>query len=131
MRLNRLSAVALVVVLGVLSITRAQQPAANVLQLEEEIASLSVMDRDPTTQPEIRKLNRSFLDERKNRLRLLLEERIAALQTYRRLVSLTPTESRTLDESIRKVEKELLNLQDENYVGRAADSDSAINDVRV
>src|SRR5438874_174725 len=110
MNLHVRIAVVIFTIVSCWSIAGAQQPAANTVQLEEEIAKLSVIDRNPSTPQEIRTLNHSFLDERKNRLRLLLEERITALQTYRRLVQLNANESRALDESLRAVENELRNL---------------------
>src|SRR5258708_25714442 len=113
MRLNRLKPIALVVVLGVLSITRAQQPEPNTRQIEEEIAKLSAIDRNIETPAEIRTINRSFLEERKKRLRSILAQRIATLREYRRLVALSDSEGRLLDETIQTADKELRDLGDE------------------
>jgi len=120
MRLHHFATVVLVIAVGVFATVHAQQTGAEAIQLREEIARLSAIDRDPSTLWEIRNLNRSFLDDRKSRLRALLEERFTALQTYRRLVSLNLDERRTLDESIRKVERE---LQDLNEGSRPGSSD--------
>ena len=106
MRWNHFTVVLIIAAAGLLTTVRAQSPVG-LSQLREEINTLEAIDRDAGTQPEIRSFNRTLLDERRNRLRSLLQDRIAALQTYRRLVSLTPDERASLDDAIRTVEKEL------------------------
>jgi hypothetical protein len=112
MKLNRISAIALVILLGVMSITQAQKPEPNIRQVEDEIAKLSAIDRNTETPTEIRAINRSFLEERKKRLRSMLEQRIATLREYRRLVSFSDSESRLLEETIKTSERELRDLDD-------------------
>lgn len=55
-------------------------PAAD--PLRDQIARLESVERDPSTSPEVRELNRSFLRARREQLRAELKKRIGALVGY-------------------------------------------------
>ncbi|HZI88691.1 MAG TPA: hypothetical protein VFD48_17800 [Pyrinomonadaceae bacterium] len=87
--------------------TQAQQSTSDIVQLETDIAKLTAFERNSEIPDELRALNQSILDSRKNRLRLLLEQKLSTLREYRRVVSLSASESEALDDVIRNVEKQL------------------------
>src|SRR4051812_1506148 len=87
--------------------THAQQSRSDIVQLETDIARLTALDRNSEIPDELRSLNQSILDGRKNQLRQLLEQKLSAMREYRRVVSLSANESEALEEVIRNVEKQL------------------------
>jgi hypothetical protein len=58
-----------------------------VTDLRKQIQELVFIDRNESTPPEVKTLNRKFIKERRVRLRLLLEQRIGALNKYLAAVS--------------------------------------------
>jgi hypothetical protein len=62
---------------------QAQQPQSESIEnLIDQVRNLERIERDPSTPPEVKKLNQSFLAERRSRLQLLLQKRIDSLRTY-------------------------------------------------
>lgn len=82
-------------------------------QLKEQVAKLSEFEADPSLSPEVRALNRGFLAERRAQLRLALQARLDALRRYRDSAAgaLTPAEAAVVVETIRGLEKDLLELR--------------------
>jgi hypothetical protein len=105
--------------------TQAQQSTSDIDKLETEIAKLTALDRNSEIPDELRALNQSILDSRKNRLHLLLEQKLLALREYRRVVSLSASESEALDDVIRNVEKQLRATSSESAnVSRTSNTNS-------
>src|SRR2546426_999328 len=118
MKLHRaMTIISLIALQGILLTVRSQEPSSSIGRLEEEIAKLTAIERKIGTPQDLRSLNRSFLEERQVRLRALLAQKIATLQDYQQLVSLTLSESRILDESVRALKRELGNLNDNIELG--------------
>jgi hypothetical protein len=91
----------------------AQQPQpGSVDELKRQIAKLEEVERNPDTPPEVKRLNRTFLEARRSDLRGLLAHRINALRSY--LSSnggvLKSSEVKTVEDSIRGLEAELQSL---------------------
>jgi hypothetical protein len=89
-----------------------QQPQQNdlsIAQLEAAIEKLEAVERDPTTPPEVRNLNSGFLQENRQRLRAMVENRVGALGQY--LVNfravLTPSQVQAVEASIQKLQQHL------------------------
>ncbi|HZI19106.1 MAG TPA: hypothetical protein VEY09_10970 [Pyrinomonadaceae bacterium] len=107
-------ALAALVLVSLLADAALGQKAASteVSQLKSELAHLKKIEDDPETPPEVRDINRTFLEERRGRLRGALEKRITALRTY--LTSsagaLKPNEVEAVETSIRALEEELRGL---------------------
>jgi len=80
-----------------------------VSQLKQEIERLEAVERDPSTAPEVRELNRGFLQERRRRLQALLQVRVKALRDYAAAVrsTLTAEEMQGIENSIREMERDL------------------------
>src|SRR5438445_12061464 len=78
---------------------RAQEPQTkSVERLKDEIQKMEAVDQNPSTPPEIKELNRSFLAERRRQLYLALKKTKDALEVYLTSVaaSLTPAEIQTV-----------------------------------
>jgi ElaB/YqjD/DUF883 family membrane-anchored ribosome-binding protein len=80
----------------------------------QQIQLLEAVDKDPTTSPEAKSINRRFLRERRLQLQGLLTKAIAGLRDYQARVgsSLTRDESEAVENSIRSFEKSLQELKD-------------------
>jgi hypothetical protein len=93
----------------------AQQPAASVSNLREQIQQLESIDRDPATSDDVKTLNRRFLNERRSLLRTVLQQRIETLRKYQTTVktSLTAEENKIVEDSIVELEKEVRDLDRE------------------
>ncbi|HYE14325.1 MAG TPA: hypothetical protein VD968_07795 [Pyrinomonadaceae bacterium] len=95
---------------GVAASGRQSQPKdVSVNQLREEIAKLEAVENDPSTPPEVRELNRSFLQQRRRQLNALLQTRAASLRQYlsRMKGHLTPDEVKVVERSIDDLEQGL------------------------
>lgn len=94
---------------------RAQEVAfaARLERLREQYDRLLAVERDAATPPEVRKLNRTFLEERRAQLAAALRERLGALRKYRDGVadSLGAAERRSVADSIRRLAEELRALE--------------------
>jgi hypothetical protein len=87
----------------------AQQTAeGNIGKLREQIAKLEKIDLDPETSPEIKSLNREFLEERRARLNDLVGRRVTALRQYLAAAgdALSPRERQAVENSIRALAQE-------------------------
>jgi hypothetical protein len=86
-----------------------QQKDESITQLQATIEKLEEVERDPATPPEVRKLNNGFLEDNRQRLKVMIEDRVAALRRY--LVNyrtvLTPNQVQTVEASIRELEPNL------------------------
>ena len=91
-----LIAIALVFVITILGLAQ-QDP---IVQLKQQIAEMEMIDRDPATSPEVRKLNREFLLRRRQELHAALEKAIEDLQNYEARVSLSRAEKSVVAASI-------------------------------
>jgi hypothetical protein len=89
------------------------QSPGGIDELKEQIAKLARVEGDASVPAEVRNLNRGFLEERRARLRALLQNKLEALRSYRAAVgsALTPDETRQVDDSILGIEKDLRELQ--------------------
>ena len=83
-------------------------------QAKQQIRMLEAVEKDPTTSPEAKSLNRRFLRERRLQLQALLTKAIAGLRDYQARVksSLTVDENEAIENSIRGFEKSLQELKD-------------------
>ena len=128
------SACVITLIVGVfligVTIAPAQQPS-EIDKLRAEIGKLESFESDPATPPEVRVLNDKFLQERRARLRTLITERIAALQTYERNAGsvLSNEERSTVQASIAGLQKEAETLSGATSSSKpASTSVSNIND---
>lgn len=103
-----LAIVALLFVFGT-NVDAQQSSADSVATLEEQVRKLEQIDRDSNTPPEVRKLNQSFLTERRNQLRTLVQQRIESLRSYLASVkgTLTAEETQKVERAISDLEKNL------------------------
>jgi len=81
-------------------------------QLREEIVKLETIELDPSTSPEVREINRTFLDQRRAELTVIASKRITALQEYRSFAraTLTPNELQVVEQLIGDLQKELRHI---------------------
>lgn len=82
-------------------------------KLREQYERLLAIERDPSTSAEVREMNHIFLEERRAQLVAALGQRVRALRTYQSGVaaSLSEEERRALDGSIRRLMREMGELQ--------------------
>src|SRR5947209_17953881 len=96
-------------------IVSAQEVASvgSIGKLREQYEQLLAVERNPSTTPEVRELNRVSLEQRRAQLVSAIRRRIEALRTYRAsLVStLTDEEKSAVEGSIQKLSDELQTLE--------------------
>jgi hypothetical protein len=102
----------------------AQQVASagvSIGKIKEEYERLLAVDRDPSIEPDVRELNRKFLEERRVQLRSAIETRLGALRKYQTSMSgaLSTEESLVVGDSIQSLERDLAALKDESRPARA------------
>jgi len=88
----------------------AQEPQGGTIpQLKEQIERLVAVDRDATTPIEVKQLNRTFIKERRIRLRALLQKNLDALRKYLLTVesSLEAAEKQIIQNKIKEIENDL------------------------
>jgi hypothetical protein len=95
---------------------RAQQLAStgtSIGKLKEEYERLLAVDRDPSTEPDVREINRKFLEERRAQLRSAIETRLAALRKYQTSMTgtLSDAEGLVIGNSIQALERDLAALK--------------------
>lgn len=80
--------------------------------LREQIAKLEAVERDPSTSPEVRELNRGFLLSRRAQLRGELKKRVGALEAYLSSGAgiLVEAEAKAVRASIQNLKAELQSL---------------------
>lgn len=90
---------------------RAQEAASagGLDALRGQYEQLLAVERNAATPPEVRELNRAFLEERRARLAAALRERIGTLDKYRAAVAATldDAEKRFIDDSVARLSAEL------------------------
>jgi hypothetical protein len=97
---------------------RAQQVASvggSINKIKEEYERLLAVDRDPSTEPDVREMNRKFLEERRAQLRTAIETRIGALHKYQTSMkgTLSPAEGLVISNLIQALERDLSSLAGE------------------
>lgn len=92
-------------------VAHSQQPLSTD-QLREQIGKLTAINSDPATPPEVKNINRGFLEDRRQQLLALLRRKLDALHTYRTSVEgiLSASEQQVLSKSISDVEDEINEL---------------------
>lgn len=104
--------VAAVFVLG--ATVHAQRTSSESVEtLKEQIRNFESIDRDPNTSPEVKKLNQTFLAERRSQLRGMLQTRIDSVRAYLSSVKgvLTPEELQQVERTIGDLERDLADLK--------------------
>lgn len=90
---------------------RAQQVASvgNLDALRQQYEQMLAVERNAATPPEVRDLNRTFLEERRAQLAAAIRNRIGALNKYRAAVAatLSDAEKRVIDDSVARLSAEL------------------------
>ena len=115
MKTSRILAfVSLLILLTTLTV-RAQQDETVINQIKERISKLEAIDRDKNTPDDIRILNRGFLKEQRAQLHTLLKNKLDGLVKYQSDVrsALTPDQNSVLEKSIRSLEADLRNLEND------------------
>ncbi|MFL6286295.1 MAG: hypothetical protein ACJ74Q_24420 [Pyrinomonadaceae bacterium] len=103
---------------------RARQVASvggSINKIKEEYERLLAVDRDPSTEPDVREVNRKFLEERRAQLRTAIETRIGALRKYQASMNgtLSPAEGLVVANSIQALERDLSALAGEQNSSRS------------
>jgi hypothetical protein len=98
----------------------------NIDTLRQQYEQMLAVERNAATPPEVRELNRAFLEERRAQLAAALRNRIGALNKYRAAVAVTlsDAEKRVIDDSVARLSTELQALLPE-VVPAAAEPVSA------
>ena len=83
--------------------------AGNLDALRRQYEQMLAVERNAATPPEVREINRPFLEERRAQLAAAIRNRIAALNKYRAAVALTlgDDEKRVIDGSVARLTAEL------------------------
>jgi hypothetical protein len=100
-------------------VTHAQEPDS-INELRQQIQKLTSIANDPKTDPEVKNLNRRFLEERRSKLVTLLRERLITLQSYQAKVSdvLTDAEKQVLAQAAQDFQNEIVALENNNSTTR-------------
>jgi hypothetical protein len=94
-------------------VAHAQQTMSIEQQLRDQIQKLTAISNDPATPPDIRNINRGFVEQRRSQLRALLKEKLTALQKYQATVKgvLTAAENQVIAREILDTEQEIKGLE--------------------
>lgn len=103
---RKLTAMFLMLVIVTLSVAQ-QDPIAD---LKRRIQEMEAVERDPSTSPEVRKVNHDFLTERRRELRATLQKAVEDLQNYESRISLSDAEKRRLADAITTRKNEIATL---------------------
>lgn len=119
-----LATVALLCAFGI-NVDAQQSSADSVETLREQVRKLEQIDRDPNTPPEVRKLNQSFLTERRSQLQTLSQKRIDSLRSYLASVkaTLTVEETQQVERAIGDLERNLVDPKKHNSAAPSAVAD--------
>lgn len=81
----------------------------SIAELKEQIARLLAVENSDSVPAEVKTLNRTFLEERRAKLRTLLSKRVTALRSYLESVgtALSPSEVKIVEQSISELEADL------------------------
>jgi hypothetical protein len=98
----------------------AQEPAS-INELRQQIQRLTSIANDPKTDPEVKNLNRRFLEERQSKLVTLLREKLTTLQSYQAKVNdvLSDAEKQVLAQAAQHFENEIVALENNSPTTRA------------
>ncbi|HEX6186575.1 MAG TPA: hypothetical protein VFZ40_00730 [Pyrinomonadaceae bacterium] len=114
-----------VLVLQFAVVVSAQSPTS-IDQLRDQIQKLTTIANDPTTDPDVRKINQGFLLERRKQLGALLREKMATLQKYQSKVAevLTDAEKQALAQSVSDLRNEIAALESGHVAASAGNGDA-------
>ena len=103
-----------------LSVGASAQEPASINELRQQIQKLNSIGIDPKMDPEVRNLNRSFLEERRSKLVAILKERLTTLQSYQAKVSdvLTDAEKQVLAQAALDFQNEIVALENNSSTTR-------------
>lgn len=87
------------------------QGGQSLAQLRTQIAEKEAVDRDPSVSPEVKSLNRRFLDEQRQQLAAAITKEIVNFQRYQAAISHTENEKKVIAETINSLQTELAELQ--------------------
>jgi hypothetical protein len=87
------------------------QQGPSIDQLKQQIAEKEAIDRNPSTSPEVRKINRDFLNQQRQELRDALTKGIEDLREYASQVSLTADQKKIVAASIESKTADLTELE--------------------
>lgn len=96
------------------------QQGSPIDQLKQQIAEKAAIDRDPSTPPEVRKINRDFLNQQRQELHDALMKGIEGLRKYASQVSLTAEQRDVIAASIQAKTADLRDLERDTSLGREA-----------
>jgi hypothetical protein len=100
-------------------VTYAQEPTS-INELRQQIQKLTSIANDPKMDPEVRNLNRRFIEERRSKLVTLLKERLTTLQSYQAKVSdvLSDAEKQVLAQAAQDFQNEIVALENNSSTTR-------------
>ena len=101
-------------------VAHGQEPAS-INELRSQIQRLTEINNDPNTDPEVKKINRTFLEKRRRQLATLLQEKLITLQSYQAKVDdvLSVAEREVLAQAAHDLETELHALDNANPTTQA------------
>src|SRR5207302_965148 len=96
-------------------------------ELRQHLQRLATINNDPNTDPEVRNINRGFLEQRRKQLVALLREKLTTLQNYQAKVRdvLTDDEKQVLAQAAHDLESEIAALERTNLTMRELGSPAA------
>lgn len=120
MRTHRYALLICVLLLQFAVAASAQTPAP-IDELRQQISKLAAIANDPNTDPDVRKINQGYLDDRRKQLAGLLREKLANLQQYQAKVAgvITDAEAEPLARAVSDLQKEIAALDNRNVAGPA------------
>ena len=100
------------------------QTPTKIDQLREQIQKLAAIANDANTDPDVRKINQGFLDERRKQLVALLREKMSTLQKYQSKVAavLTDAERQALTQAVSDLQSEISALENGNVAAWAGNA---------
>ncbi|HEV2707432.1 MAG TPA: hypothetical protein VGV59_16060 [Pyrinomonadaceae bacterium] len=111
---------------------QAQTQVASIGELKEQIQKLLDVERDPSTPLDVKALNHTFLEERRAKLRTLIQTRVNALRKYQSSVkaTLTDDENYVIENSIKGLESEVREIEKQMEGGAAVEASSVASAAR-
>src|SRR6266567_3614474 len=103
------------------------QGPASVDELRQQIQRLITINNDPNTDPDVRNINRGFLEQRRKQLVASLQKKLTTLQNYQAKVRdvLTNDEKQVLAQAAHDLESEIAALERTNPTMRELGSPTA------
>ncbi len=112
--------IASLLMLVIVTVGVAQQDPIS--ELKRRIQEMEAVERDPSTSPEVRKINHDFLTQRRRELRAALAKAVEDLQSYGSRISLSEAEKQALANAI-SVRKDEITMLDALLNGASIPSD--------